>query len=524
MTSPARIARSLPIGGTDIDRCLTRIHHDRFTPAVFEIDDVTARLFEAGNAYEDDVLDRLRSLYPSAETIEPGGDTTEATLRAMDRRVPILFGARLEDSTGTRVGLPDMLVWMGDGYAPVDVKNHLVVGSSGRHAHTTPLGEIQDSDGRPARFRTGRTRDLMQATHYWALLEGLGHASSGRVVGVIGSDEPSQCLWVSLEDEHSSLIEHLDDYLREADTTISHGFAHPDQPMIPPAFKPECDQCPWTDRCVDELKAIDDPTLLRGVSSSDRDRLLENGVSTIAEIASLDLASDLVGSSTLVRRARAYTMSQLLRSDNGRGPLPLPDEPIEVDFDIETYQGRIYLAGLMITDASGSRFEPIADWSGTPDGERELLVELFARLDGFARANIPVFHWTDYEANLLSAGAERHGLALGSFPSVSAWFDGHAVDLCAWSRSHLTSPNGYSLKVIAPLCGFEWRDDDPGGRQSEVWFEALLEGAEDMRQRLLEYNEDDVAAQLAVRTWVRGQDDGSGPGTGIPSVLTWPPA
>jgi predicted RecB family nuclease len=67
------------------------------------------------------------------------------------------------------------------------------------------------------------------------------------------------------------------------------------------------------------------------------------------------------------------------------------------------------------------------------------------------------------------------------------------------------SPNGYSLKVIAPLCGFNWRDDNPGGAQSELWYTDLLKGDASRRSRLLEYNEDDVAAQLAIRRWVRAR-------------------
>jgi hypothetical protein len=44
-----------------------------------------------------------------------------------------------------------------------------------------------------------------------------------------------------------------------------------------------------------------------------------------------------------------------------------------------------------------------------------------------------------------------------------------------------------------------------------------------MRQRLLAYNEDDVVAQAEIRRWVKGHDDGRGPGTTIPSVTNWPP-
>jgi len=44
-----------------------------------------------------------------------------------------------------------------------------------------------------------------------------------------------------------------------------------------------------------------------------------------------------------------------------------------------------------------------------------------------------------------------------------------------------------------------------------------------MKDRLLEYNEDDVIAQLKVREFLRRSDSGSGPGSALPSVMDWPP-
>ena len=153
-------------------------------------------------------------------------------------------------------------------------------------------------------------------------------------------------------------------------------------------------------------------------------------------------------------------------------------------------------------------------------GERQLLTQLFEKLSHLGEAGVGCRSAAMIRvmvivkaSRVMQKGEQRHH---------EAWFDEHAVDLCAWTRRHLTSPDGYGLKVIAPLCGFEWRDDDPGGLQSEIWFEAMREGDETMRPRILEYNEDDVAAQLAVRRWVRANDNGSGPGSAIPSMRDWP--
>ena len=63
------------------------------------------------------------------------------------------------------------------------------------------------------------------------------------------------------------------------------------------------------------------------------------------------------------------------------------------------------------------------------------------------------------------------------------------------------------LKALAPLAGFEWEDDDPGGEQSMEWHrlavahpDAAVRDAQ--RARLLTYNRNDTEATLALREWM----------------------
>jgi predicted RecB family nuclease len=63
---------------------------------------------------------------------------------------------------------------------------------------------------------------------------------------------------------------------------------------------------------------------------------------------------------------------------------------------------------------------------------------------------------------------------------------------------------------MAGHVGFSWRDDDPGGLNSQLWFAEAVHGATNevraqARRRVLEYNEDDVTATNQVRAWLRAQ-------------------
>lgn len=76
------------------------------------------------------------------------------------------------------------------------------------------------------------------------------------------------------------------------------------------------------------------------------------------------------------------------------------------------------------------------------------------------------------------------------------------VDLYRVFDRQLITGDRIGLKVVARLAGFRWRDDDPDGAQSMVWYEQAVKGDEEARRRLLTYNEDDVRATRVLRDWM----------------------
>ncbi|GMQ98651.1 MAG: TM0106 family RecB-like putative nuclease [Acidimicrobiia bacterium] len=511
------------LGGSDIGRCLTKIHHDRFTSGTRFEDDIRIRDIERGFEHETSVLSRIESIHPGLVRISDIGEAAAyATLAAMDDGAPIIVGGRFISDETYSAGAPDILVRLDDGYAPVEIKNHMVLGTSGIPASVARLESIQSGTGEPAKFRGNRRRDLYQVAHYRSLLLEAGYASDRALAGVVGSEDPYVCLWVDLSDGESPLWEEYQFHRRRTDNAIAFGRLHPDTPLEQPWQRGQCARCDWEGLCRSQLVAVNDITLLTNVSSGERRELASSGIRRIDQIAGLEPGDPRVGNPSIVFQARARTAQRLLRFTPAQELLHVPSAEIEVDFDIETYRGSIYLAGFLTTRDGSSVYEPIADWTGTHDGERKLVKEMFEKLAMISRPQSLVLHWTDYEQRTLSEAGQRHQLSIPGYASVQDWFEQNAVDLCDWARKSLVSPNGYSLKVVAPLSGFSWRDDDPGGRQSEIWFERFVQGDGGMRERLLQYNEDDVLAQLTIRQWLRDQDSGSGPGSAVPSVLDWP--
>ena len=537
-TNPRAAEYPVSLGGADIGRCITRLHHDRFTEAVAVVDEVAERRAKAGIDHETAVIASLVNIYGHRVVqIDSGGDPYDATADALKAGADLILGGRIASPDGLLVGAPDALIRYDDGYLPIEIKGHFVLGSTGFRCATTPITNLfdldtetepvappadSDDEAETPRFRGSRKRDLYQVAHYWNILDSLGLAGPHPIGGVIGTEDPLGCAWVGLEVGERSILSTTRQLASDAIEALTAGSHHPERASVGAYWRGECGGCPWRDLCRDQLERADDPTLLGGIGPETRAVLALHGVTTTTEVADLPLDTTLVEGTEPILIARARTSGRILRRRPSGSAIDVPEPTRQVDFDIETYRGRIYLAGFLETVGPTSTFNPIADWSGNEASEGPLIEDLFDRLASYADGNTKVFYWTRYEPNTLSEAAERWGLGIPGSPSVDAWFDAHAIDLHRWIKQRLVSESGYGLKAIAPQCGFDWRDDDPGGQQSEIWFEQMLAGDATMQARLLDYNEDDVLAQLAIRRWIIGRDSGSGPGSSIPSVLDWP--
>jgi predicted RecB family nuclease len=185
------------------------------------------------------------------------------------------------------------------------------------------------------------------------------------------------------------------------------------------------------------------------------------------------------------------------------GPVPVPRADVEIDFDIEDAEGFVYLWGALVRDGDAEpSFEPTISWEPLDeDSERALaraFVEWLRDIRDRAAAEgrtVLAYHYTSYETEALNRilGPEQVADVMDLF-----------VDLHAVVAAHYFGAAGLGLKKVAPAFGFQWRDDEPSGLLSQLWYLEATQtddpaGAATAKERLLAYNEDDVRATLAVR-------------------------
>jgi len=292
-----------------------------------------------------------------------------------------------------------------------------------------------------------------------------------------------------------------------------------------------CLRCP---DCEVEVRARDDLMLVAGLRSSQRARLIDAGITTMAQLAEHRGPIDGLSASTsdaLGRQARLQT-SELIDdkpayevvTPSALSGLP-PPSPGDIFFDFEgdplwTADGRSwgleYLFGVLGADGD---FMPI--WAHDRNQERQALRE-FLDIVRERRARYPnmhVYHYASYEKTALLRLAGSYGVGEEEVDDLLR--NNVLVDLyplvCSSIRAGTAS---YSLKYLEPLyMGDELRTGDVTTASDSIvmyakYCELLDDGQNDAAAIVLadieDYNRYDCRSTRRLRDWLlaRAQEHG----------------
>ena len=515
-------------------------------------DGVRLRLAD-GDSHRDQVLAAVRESLATCEGQDwtPGSGTPDVVLEPMLR-------------SRTRFGAPDLLVWAGDGYQPVIIRAHRTTdpGSGALVSPVlTPLAAAVDG----ARKARSHPADALALAHHYRLLQELGLASGVALGGVIGRggtrsvsgpggaadvgqgspDDGSTVLWHRLDQLDGSGTSVLADYdLRFADRlAVATAAVHGDPPLAQPSRIGECRRCSWWPVCSAELIATQDISLI--AAGDDVAVLHGAGIRTARELAQADpaviAALPLTGLNATTARVRARAWLGGVPLVRKVEQVTVPRADLELDVDMESFlEDGAYLWGTYLT---GPAVEPLGltagyrgfvTWRPLPDqDEGRAFAEFWQYLSGLRR--LAAEHGLTFAAYCYSRSAEERWLRstpvrypgvagmptpadITAFCASPDW-----VDIYQQIKDQFVVPGSMKLKALAPVAGFHWRDPDPGGENSMAWYRDAVGPAGDGRtdpapvdtgsaDRILQYNEDDVLATLALRRWLTER------ATTVPSV------
>ena len=132
--------------------------------------------------------------------------------------------------------------------------------------------------------------------------------------------------------------------------------------------------------------------------------------------------------------------------------------------------------------------------------------EAFAKAIGYLHqhAHSKVYYYSKYERTLYRKLQAKYPDVCTAEEIESLFDPERAIDLYFDVVLKATEwpTRDYSIKSLAKYLGFIWRDTHPSGAASIEWFHRWVESGDlDIKQRILDYNEDDCRATRVLLRW-----------------------
>jgi uncharacterized protein len=326
-------------------------------------------------------------------------------------------------------------------------------------------------------------RDLLARTQSYA-------PPVGRIVNVDSAIEEFDC--ADFATDYADALAQVERLVSARDTS---------EPVLSSA----CAQCEWYKRCRRWVEDRRDPSGLFFIGKQ-KFALKEKGLGTIEAIAAMDVERYLkepnkiprMGKASLERMKRRAQVMLAGKPEIRPGySFPAAEEEIYFDIEDDPTQGLVYFFGMVLQDRSGR--DDFLYFQADGAEEEENTVRLFWEFIK-AHPKAAFYVYSHKERSTLRALMRRYELDASVYDQyVRQEFDLYQfiVDYSDWPTY------SYGIKQIARQIGFSWRDPDPSGANSIAWFNDYLKdrSRKELLQRILDYNEDDCRAMIAIKRY-----------------------
>jgi predicted RecB family nuclease len=447
-------------------------------------------LWEGGVLHEKEIVARLGPAVHSLADLGP--EEREAkTIQLMREKVPLIHGGRLR--VKDLVGEPDLLAYSAadKGYRSGDIKS----------------GSAVDQEGK-------LRRDYgMQVAHYSRIIDAIGMSdNTGKAFVVDGGLKNVEYDLGAMLGPRTPMS--FNDLYERTVEEIRFNLEAPQS--CKPALTSACKLCQWQKHCRAELEGSDDLTLIAELGRGKRDAIAKvwPTVQAFSQASDMQFAGK-AGKSSIPgigeEALRKFRDRAILLKTPGAKPyftkeVNLPDTGLDLHFDVEDdpFSGVCYLHGVLEvqTMGDGSRQQKFhAFLAETPAQERDAFAGIYEFITRKMREGAAMWHFSPYERVTLQRLAKKHE-GVCTVEDVQRLFgDSLVVDMYhdLVKSAMLWPTNDLSIKTLAKHLGFSWRDNNPSGAASIEWYSTWQKTRDDaVRDRILQYNEDDVIAMEVV--------------------------
>ncbi|MEK6822787.1 MAG: TM0106 family RecB-like putative nuclease, partial [Nanoarchaeota archaeon] len=270
-----------------------------------------------------------------------------------------------------------------------------------------------------------------------------------------------------------------------------------DGTLVPPPNVKNCEE-PWIGSCLTKANEIDDISLVANVGTDKQTLLRQAGITTAARLAQARGPVEGIPDTKLeqLRKcAQAYKRGESFLLQ----PARLPDAATELYLDFEGVEvdgvKREYVVGILERTAGKDAFHSFV--AKTPKEEGKMFKRALALLQQHPDA--PIFHYAAYEKTAIKELVARYRLD----PAIAKAITNRMTDLLQVCRRCVApATSTFRLKEFGKALGATWREGMNAKESMALYEEFQQAQDENVLQKIVDYNEDDVRAMVVLKDWL----------------------
>ncbi len=259
---------------------------------------------------------------------------------------------------------------------------------------------------------------------------------------------------------------------------------------------------PWREYANRILQERNDISLLPGIRAKTASQYRERGFRSIEDILALganECAQQLKQKHHYYHALAHREGSPVFRTGQSES---IQRRKRLVYFDVEDIsvldgevvtRPHVYMLGVATPDGKTKI------WTARGEGDEERIWSEFLDWLGDP-SDVALYCWASYENGKIQQAAADHPALKDRLMVAGA----SLIDLMKEIKHRPYFPvTGYSIKVVAPVCGFNWSQDDVDGLSAQLlYIDWLKSGDDSIIEKVKQYNREDVLAMLAVDQYV----------------------